>query len=109
MTAKRRPRGRSPQINAKPNHQRLSWPGLKANDHLSRVVTRAVKEAKELEENEAWAESLISRVLDYVPARTVIELVERQATLRRLIAGSGGWLRSSECRGRRRGGGRRRG
>jgi hypothetical protein len=97
MSAKRRPRGRSPQINVKPNHQRLSWPGLKATDHLSRVVTRAVKEAKELGENEAWAESLISHVLDYVPARTAIELVRREAELRRVI------------RGRRRGGGRRRG
>jgi len=86
----------------------FSWPGLKANDHLSRVVTREVKEAKELEENEAWAESLISRVLDYVPARTVIELVKRQSgRYERLITGSGGWLRSSGCRGRRRGGGRR--
>jgi hypothetical protein len=109
MSAKRRPRGGSPQINVKPNHQRLSWPGLKANDHLSRVVTRAVKEAKELGENRAWAESLISLVLDYVPARTVIELVKREAALRRVIRGSGGWLRSGGCRGGRRGGGRRRG
>jgi hypothetical protein len=97
MPAKRIPRGRSPQIDVKPKHQRLSWPGLNAKDHLSRVITRAVKEAKELVENEAWAESLLSRVLDYVPARTVIELVEREAALRRVIRGS------------RRGGGRRRG
>jgi hypothetical protein len=96
MSAKRRPRKRSPQITVKPNHQRLSWPGLEANDHLSRVVTRAVKEAKELREIEAWAESLVSRVLDYVPARTVIEFVRRDAALRRVV------------RGRRRGGGRRR-
>jgi hypothetical protein len=84
MSAKGGPRGRAPQISVKANHQRLSWPGLKANDHLSRVVTRAVKEAKELGENEAWAKSLISRVLDYVPARTVIELVKREAALRRV-------------------------
>lgn len=102
MSAKRIPRGRSPQINVKPNHQRHSWPGLKANDHLSRVVTRAVKEAKELRENEAWAKGLISRVLDYVPSRTLIELVKREAALRSVIRGSGGWVRNSGCRGRRR-------
>ena len=42
-------------------------PGLKAKDHLSRVITRAVKEAEERRENEAWAQNQIARVLNYVP------------------------------------------
>jgi len=36
----------------KPRTEKLSWPGLKAKDRLSRVVTRAVKEAREARENE---------------------------------------------------------
>jgi hypothetical protein len=83
MPAKRMPRGRSTQIDLKPKHERLSWPGLNAKDHLSRVITRAVKEAKELKENEAWAKSLIARVFDYVSEGTAIDLVKREAALRR--------------------------
>jgi len=32
--------------------EKLSWPGLRAKDRLTRVVTRAVKEAREARENE---------------------------------------------------------
>lgn len=31
--------------------EKLPWPGLKAKDHLTRVVTRAVKEAWETRES----------------------------------------------------------
>src|SRR5258706_12910527 len=60
------------RVSTKPKHEKLSWPGLKAKDHLSRVATRAVKEAKETRENEVWAESLIARILDYVPPETAM-------------------------------------
>jgi len=59
----------------KPKHEKLSWPGLRAKDRLSRVATRAVKEAKETRENEEWAESLIARMLDYVPPETAMRLL----------------------------------
>jgi hypothetical protein len=63
------------RMGAKPAHEKLTWPGLKAKDHLSRVITRAVKEAKETRENEVWAKDLIARVLDYVPPETALKLV----------------------------------
>jgi len=65
-----------------PKHERLPWPGLSAKDHLSRVATRAVKEAKETRENEVWAESQIALVLDYVPPETAMGLVFREARRR---------------------------
>ena len=64
-------------------HERLPWPGLKAKDHLSRVVTRAVKRAKETRENEVWAENQIALVLDYVPPETAMRLVFRETRRRR--------------------------
>src|SRR5882724_10996848 len=67
----------------KPKHEKLSWPGLKAKDHLSRVATRAVKEAKETRENEEWAESLIARMLDYVPPETAMRLLFQETFRRR--------------------------
>ncbi len=70
------------QLTTKPKHEKLSWPGLKAKDHLSRVATRAVKEAKEARENEVWAESLIARVLTYVLPETAMRLLF-QETYRR--------------------------
>jgi hypothetical protein len=66
-----------------PRHGKLPWPGLKAKDHLSRVVTRAVKEAKETRENEQWAENQIGRVLDYVPTETAMRMLFREARRRR--------------------------
>jgi hypothetical protein len=59
----------------KPEHEKLTWPGLKAEDHLSRVITKSVKERKEAKENEEWAENQIARVLDYVSPQTAIRLL----------------------------------
>jgi hypothetical protein len=67
----------------KPSHQKLPWPGLKAKDHLTRVVTQAVKEAREARENEAWAESQIVRLLEYVSPQTAMELLFSEARRRR--------------------------
>ena len=72
-----------------PEHEKLSWPGLRAKDHLSRVATRAVKEAKEKRENELWAESLIARVLDYVPPETAVKLILQETHRRRKLGGKG--------------------
>jgi hypothetical protein len=66
----------------KPTHEKLPWPGLKAKDHLSRVVTRAVKEARETGEKEAWAEKQIARVLDHVPPEAAMRLVFREMSRR---------------------------
>jgi hypothetical protein len=71
------------RVTTKPKHEKLSWPGLKVKDHLSRVATRAVKEAKETRENEVWAESLIARVLDYVPPETAMRLLFQETYRRR--------------------------
>jgi hypothetical protein len=65
-----------------PRHGKLSWPGLKSKDHLSRVVTRAVKEAKELRENEEWAERQVARLLDYVTPESALRFVLREARRR---------------------------
>jgi hypothetical protein len=71
------------RVGAKPKHEKLPWPGLKAKDHLSRVVTRAVRETKERRENEAWAETQIAQVLDYVPPEAAIKMVFRETRRRR--------------------------
>jgi len=71
------------RVSTKPKHEKLPWPGLKAKDHLSRVTTRAVKEAKETRENEVWAENLIARVLDYVPPETATRLLLQETYRRR--------------------------
>jgi hypothetical protein len=65
------------QISVKPTHEKLPWPGLRAKDHLTRVVTRAVKEAKETGEREVWAEKQIARVLDHIPPEAAMRLVIR--------------------------------
>jgi len=72
-------RTRVPTLSAKPEHEKLPWPGLKAEDHLSRVVARTLKEAKELRETEMWAETQIARVLRYIQPETAIEFVFREA------------------------------
>lgn len=59
----------------KPKREKLAWPGLKAKDRLSRVVTQAVKEAREAREDEIWAQDQIARVLDYVSPHTAMNLV----------------------------------
>ena len=70
------------RVSTKPKHEKLSWPGLKAKDHLSRVATRAVKEAKETRENEAWAENMIAHVLDYVQPETAMRLLLQETDRR---------------------------
>lgn len=70
------------QICIKPTHEKLLWPGLKAKDHLSRFVTRAVKEARKTREREIWAEKQIARVLDHVPPEAAIGLVLRAMSRR---------------------------
>jgi hypothetical protein len=65
-----------------PRQEKLPWPGLSAKDHLSRVTTRAVKEAQETRENEAWAENQIARLLDYVQPETAMRLLSREARRR---------------------------
>jgi hypothetical protein len=72
----------SSRLNSKPRHAKLSWPGLRAQDRLSRVITRWVKEQKEERENEAWARDLIARVLDWVPPEAVMKLLYREARRR---------------------------
>jgi hypothetical protein len=66
----------------KPTHEKLPWPGLKAKDHLSRFVTRAVKEAKERGEIVVWAEKQIARVLDHAPPEAAVRLVFREMSRR---------------------------
>jgi len=73
----------SHRVSSKPKHEKLPWPGLESKDHLSRVITRAVKEAKEARENEVWAQDEIARVLDYVPPETAMRIVAREARRRR--------------------------
>lgn len=73
----------SPSISPKPKHAKLRWPGLRAKDHLSRVITRAVKEARETSEKEACARNLIAWVLDYVPAEMALKLVYQERRRRR--------------------------
>jgi hypothetical protein len=62
------------RLSMEPVYEKLSWPGLRAKDHLSRVVTRSVKEAKEARERDMWAEKQIARVLENVPAKTAMKL-----------------------------------
>ena len=70
------------RISATPNHEKLPWPGLKANDHLSRVVTLAVKEANEARETALWAEKQIARVLDHVPSEAAVKILFREISRR---------------------------
>jgi len=55
---------------------------LKAKDLLSRVATRAVKEAKEARETVVWAEKQIARVLDHVPPETAVRILFREISRR---------------------------
>ena len=75
-------RRRLPHLSAKPSHEKLPWPGLRAKDYLSRVITHSVKEAKESRETKLWAEAQIARVLKYVQPETAVELVFREARRR---------------------------
>ena len=71
----KKPRPNLYRISEKPAHEKLTWPGLNAKDHLSRVVSLAVKEAKETREKEDWAENQIARVLDFVGPQTAVKLI----------------------------------
>jgi hypothetical protein len=79
---KKKTKSRLYEVSMKPTHDNLPWPGLKAKDHLSRVVTRAVKDAREARERDVWAEKQIARVLDNVPPRAAIRLVFREMSRR---------------------------
>jgi hypothetical protein len=81
MKTKRR-KERSLQLSLKPMHEKLPWPGLKAGDRVSRIVTRAVKEAKEAREREVWAEEQIARVLDHIPPEAALKLVFHEMSRR---------------------------
>ena len=70
------------KVSMKPIYDNLPWPGLKAKDRLSRVVTRAVKDAKDARARDAWAEEQIARVLDNVPPRAAMKLVFREMSRR---------------------------
>jgi len=70
-------------ISKRPKHEKLPWGGLRAKDHLSRIVTRAVKEAKERKETESWAENQMSRVLSYVSPETAMRLLIQEVRRRR--------------------------
>lgn len=81
--ATKKKQARLHRTSKKPGNERLPWPGLRAKDRLSRLVTRAVKEAREMKDNEAWAESQIARVLDYVSPETAMRLIFRETRRRR--------------------------
>jgi hypothetical protein len=76
------------QVGAKPKHEKLPWPGLKAKDHLTRVITRALKEAREAKENEEWAGNQIARVLDYVSPHTAARVLFQVTNRRRRLTAS---------------------
>jgi hypothetical protein len=72
----------SSRLSSKPRHMKLTWPGLRAQDRLSRIITAWVKEQKEESENEAWARDQVARVLDWIPPETVMKLLYREARRR---------------------------
>src|SRR5271154_4081895 len=72
----------SGRLSSKPRHTKLTWPGLRAHDRLTRVITRWVKEQRAERENEAWAQDQVARVLDWVPPETAMKLLYREARRR---------------------------
>ena len=74
---------RSYRVSPKPIHQKLPWPGLRAKDHLSRVITRFLKETREAKETEAWAQEQFARVLDHLPSEPAMVLLFREMRRRR--------------------------
>ena len=68
-----------PKIKTK-RDTKLTWPGLRADDLLSRVVTRWVKRQRE---DEAWARKQIAKLLARVPPETVMKLLYREARHRK--------------------------
>jgi hypothetical protein len=65
-----------------PSQEKLPWPGLKARDRLCRVVTAAVKEARESRHRELWAEQQIARVLESVPPERAMAMIFREISRR---------------------------
>jgi hypothetical protein len=61
---------------------KLSWPGLKAQDRLSRVVTAAIKEARETRDRELWAEYQIVHALNSIPPETAMAMFFREISRR---------------------------
>jgi hypothetical protein len=57
-----------------PRKEKLPWLGLKAVDRLSRIVTAAVKEAREAKYGELRAKYQIAQVLDSIPAERAMAL-----------------------------------
>lgn len=80
---RKRPRIPLEQNGQKPKHEKLPWPGLRAKDHLTLVVTRMEKEAREAKETESWARQQIARVLDYTSPEIVMRLVVLETHRRR--------------------------
>ncbi len=70
------------EISTKPKYKKLPWPGLRAKDHLTRSVTRAVKEEREKKETELWAEDQIALMLKHVSAETAMKLLLRETRRR---------------------------
>ena len=65
-----------------PRKEKLPWPGLKAADRLTRIVTAAVKVARETRYRELRAEYQIARVLDSIPAERAMTLFLREISRR---------------------------
>jgi hypothetical protein len=63
------------RVSINPTHEKLPWPGLRDKEHLTRFVTRMVKEEREARELNAWAENQIARILDLVPPEVAVRLV----------------------------------
>jgi hypothetical protein len=70
-----------------PTHEKLPWPGLRAKDYLTRVVTQALKEAKEQRERIAWAEKHIALVLDHISPQIAVQLIFRETHARHVDLG----------------------
>ena len=74
----KRKKSDSNNVSARPKYDNLPWPGLKAKDRMSRVITRAVKDAKIATERDEWAREQIARILDIVPPRHAMKLIMRE-------------------------------
>lgn len=64
-------------------HENLPWPGLKARDRLSRVITKVVKEAREAKERERWAMDRTREILNVVSPTILTRLVLSEIVRRR--------------------------
>jgi hypothetical protein len=74
----KRKKSQSNKVSARPTYDNLPWPGLRAKDRMSRVITRAVKDAKIASERDEWAREQIARILDIVPPRHAMRLIVRE-------------------------------